>query len=261
MESFLSDWQTLIGSIIGASTPIFFWFFVQKVEKIQKRKNDLILLEKILVTNINTLGESYNTIKTFLNGNFNDVLKDIDTDNASGKYSASYTFFPLFICNPIDIDLTSINSGSGYLDNKLLNIQKTSKDFYLGVEDLRNQLKDTILLHREIIFNKLNPEKAQNYLYKENLIRFKTVVERDMLSKNIKTYLELLITSLVVLRKINKVSLFRWKFKFSGSFKFFKTQKLFKQYININNVFDRIDLMIKSDYDKQYLEIEEKLIK
>jgi hypothetical protein len=250
-----------MGSIIGASTPIFFWFIIEYVQKIKKRKNDLILLEKIIVTNINTLGESYNTIKTFLNGNFNSVLKDIDKDDALGKYSASYTFFPLFICNPIDIDLTSIMSGSGYLDNKLLTIQKMSKDFHLGIEDLRGQLRDNVLLNREIIFNKLNSEKAQNFIYKENLKGFKLVVERDMLGKNIKTYLELLVTSLVVLRKINKVSLFRWKFKFSGSFKFFKTQKLFKQYININNVFDRIDLMIKDDYDKQYSEIDKKLIK
>lgn len=250
--SILKNWQNLLGAFLGAAIPISFWFYIEWYRKRKKFKEGLYYLEKLLVYNINAVGESHRTIKDFIKNRLVELIDRIDQATVEKRYAVHTAFLPLF-SYPTDENLFSINTNSGYLDNKLLQIFGMTKDFSLAIDDLRNQFSSTVELNYKLAFGKLNGPVPQNNEYKKNIEEFIKVVERDLFGKNEKIYIKALVSTRVAVSKIRDIGLQRWRIKFSPSFKFFMDNKKLEKFKS--ETFDRIDQFLKKEVDVQIEEI------
>ena len=215
MINFLDKWQTLVGAAIGASMPILFWFFVEWRRRKKERIENWYYLERILVHCINSLVDTRRTIRIFLDGNLEKTISNIQGNIEKSAYSSDRTFFPLFEANLVEESLLKIQTGSGYIDNKIGDVFRLSKDFTWSIEDIKRQFEDTINIQCKIAFSKLNPPDVQGRQYINSLKSFRACVERDILDKNIKIFIKVLMETRVALMELREIGLFRWKLKFS----------------------------------------------
>ncbi len=243
ISGFSYKWQTLVGAFIGALTPVTFWFFVKWYQNRSQYKENLFYLEKIFVLHINNLNDIQTTLEQFIEGKLNPLIALIEERTAQGGYSTDRTFFPLFFTGLIDNDLLKINSKSGYLENKIVQSLKMSKDFVLSIEDIRNQFKDVIHQYNELAIRKINPFHLHNEAYKTAMEEFRRVLHDEIFGINIKIFMKQLIITRAAFNNIKSLGLIRWRFKFSATFKYFKNESEFKKFQN--NSFERVDKYIK----------------
>ena len=251
----LKNWQNLAGAFLGAAAPISFWFYIERNRKQRKFKEDLYYLEKLLTYNINIVTQNHKTIKDFIEKRLVELINRIDQTTGERKYALHTAFLPLF-SHPTDENLFNINTNSGYLDNKLLQISAMTKDFSLAIDDLRNQFSSTVAVNFKLAVNKLNSPVAQNNEYKRNIEEFIKAVKRDLFEKNEKFYIEALVSARVAANKLRDIGLLRWRIKFSPYFKFFINRRKLEKFQSES--FDRIDQFFKEKVDTQIKEIEEK---
>ena len=258
MEEFIYRWQELFGAIIGAALPFVFWFMTRGIESYYKNKENLLYLEKIIVSNINNVLDIEVTIKKFLDNQLKTLEGNVRKHLASNpySYSADMAFFPLFATNLIEENYLKVSSRSSFLDNKLLQVFKMSKDFAHSIEDFRLQFKETLQSNKDMILNKSNPPLIQNTMYLTNLEAFKEAVERDLLNGNVKTYLNLLTRTYVALMEINRLGIYCWRYKFSPSFRYFKNYKELKEFKK--GMFERVEDYIKPIVEEKLKNFSEK---
>lgn len=253
----LDHWQTLIGAIIGAAAPLLLWFIFESISNRRKRRNNLIFLEKLIVHYINTIVDTKHTVREFLNSKIATAISNIDADTAAGRYSIGAIFFPLFAVHPLEDNLLSIWSESGYLDNKILTVFRMSRDFSLIIDDLRQQFKETLIQNEKMAFAAVNSPAAQNAQFKSNLLNYKAVVERDLFETNIVIYIKHLATALVAVREMSRMGLLFWKLKFSAKFRLLWSPKD-KQDYHLNGpiaAHNRIDRYLKDKLESQLADI------
>lgn len=218
-------WQALIGAMVGAAAPVAFWFFIEWRKRVKRRKENLYYIEKALVLNINMVGEAHRTVSRFIELKLNILIQHINEDIKAGRYSLNLAFLPLFNCKPADNNIFRLNTGSGHLDNKLMQIYIMSRDFAESINDLRSQFYSTVELHRMMALNKLNPPKEQGELFRDNVKEFIRIINDEFFNMNIKNYLRALIRTRIVANTYRKWGNRYWQLKFSPKYKFFWTQK------------------------------------
>lgn len=249
----LYKWQALIGALLGAAAPISLWFLKEWYQRRKNHKNNLYRLEKFLVYNINNVVDARDTIYNFIENKLGELIEHIK-QNSDKTYSIDVAFFPLFMAHPIDENIISLNSGSGYLDNKMLKIFKMSKDFASAVDDSRRQFEYTLETSRNIAFMKLVSPVDQKNQYIENIEAFRTMVRRDLFDKNIKVYIQTLVSARIGINFLRDIGIFRWQFKFSPKYRYFKNKQEFKKFCE--GTHKRIDKFFKEKVDTQVKERE-----
>ena len=247
-------WQALVGALIGAAVPISLWLLKEWYQEHKNRRDDLYHLEKLLVYNINNVDIARNDINSFIKNKIGELIKHIKQNNHDKTYSIDTAFFPLLATHPIDENILSINTGSGYLDNKMIKIFKMSKDFALAIDDSRRQFEYTVEINRNIAFMKLISPPNQKNQYIQNIEAFREMVKRDLFEGNIKPYIRILISARVGIDFLRDVGIFRWRLKFSPRFKCFKNKQELKKFIEGTG--ERIDAFFKKRVDKQIQKIE-----
>ena len=256
--SVIKEWQELIGSFLGASIPIVFWFFVRYVESRSDRKESLLYMQKNLVQNINMLIDTNDTLRKFVKTQLGDLKKNVKQRISEKQYSADRCYLPNFSASVVADEIVSRSSGSGYIDNKMLQIHTLTKEISVGINDIRNQFNDTVVLHMNMAFSKMNPAELHNREYLRNIEDFEAVLSRDIFNQNIPVAIKLFTDTLVAIEYLNEIGLYRWKYKFSGrSFKVFKTKKSFVEFGK--NAHERIAKFLLPKFDLRMKEINEKL--
>ncbi len=255
MVQFLLNWQALIGSIIGASIPIIGALLAWWYTRYRVYRENLYFLQRTIVYTINNLLETRRTILKFTDNHLKELLKNIEECNLEERYSLNRAFFPLFNVHAIDVNLLKISTKSGYLDNVLAKVVEMSKDFPLIVADAANQFRQTLELSERIAFGKQNSVKVHNQEFKKQIVEYDKFIKRELIENNISIYLKSLVTALVCIVELYEIGYFRWKFRFSSYFKFFKNRK---DYLNfVEGSFDRVDNHFKDKIEKKLAEIEE----
>ncbi len=248
----LYEWKTLVGALLGAATPISLWFLRELYKEHANHKEYLYCLERIIGYNINGVIDARNTINHFIKNRLPKLIRRID--QSGNSYFVGSAFLPLFTVHPINEDVFKSTTGSVYLDDKMIQLFKISKDFMVAIDDLRQQFIYTVDLNREIATKKLNTAQQQNNEYKMNIQEFIKTVEQDLFEKNIKTYIQVLSTARISINTLQNIGLPLWKFKFEGHFKFFKNKRDFKEFRS--KTFERIDKFLEEKVAKQIEEIE-----
>lgn len=245
-------WQTLIGALIGAGTPLTFWFFTTWYQKRQNYRNDLVLLEKLLVYNLNTALNNETTILHFIKTKLLPLLNQIEDRKQKGIYSTDVAYFPLFP-TPSDEGLLTIKLKSNYLANKVMQVASMSKSLSFAIKDIREQFKDVIQINKEIGILKLNPPALHNQQYQENVTEFKKILEDEMLGNNIKLYIKTLLSAMIPLQEYLKIGNFKWERKFSHKFRYFKNKKELMAFRDGGS--ERMETYFKPKVDARIVEI------
>ena len=250
----LYEWQTLIGAFLGAATPISLLFLTEWYKKRKEHKEHLYRLEKFLVYCINDTIDSSLTIKKFVDDRLTELIDNINERTKNGIYSVDAAFFPLTSRHSIDEAFFDVDTGSGYLDNKLLQVLKTSKDFATAIDDARQQFTNTIQVNRDMSFGKLNPAKIQNEAYKTNIQDFMKMMKRDLTDNNTKIYMRILLSARVELNALRDIGVIRWRLKFEAHFKYFRNRQDLKRYFD--NTYERIDKFFEKEIDTEFKKME-----
>lgn len=254
LVQFIYDWQTLVGSLLGAGVPISLWFIKENYENYKIHKEYLDRLVKIIISNLNYVKDVHNIMNRFVKNNLQEVINNIDQRTKSNQYSFDNTFLPL-IPHPIDDHIFNDSTKSNYLDNKILQAFKMSKDIATGIDDLRGQLANTLEINRNMIFNKANDPQIQNDLYKSNIEDFKKIIEHDILGSQLKIYLRVLASAYVGINFLQNHGILYWQFKFQPHFKFFKSKKNLQRFKE-DLLFHSIDKFFKEKVDAQVSRVE-----
>ncbi len=238
------SWQELLGSIIGATTPLVYWLLGQWYQKQKEKRENLVFLEKVLVHQINNLIDIRQTLKDFFEYKIKELLMHIEANTKEGRYAVDITFYPLFSVNMLDDSLYKIDSGSGYLDNKLNQLVRMSRDFKLSIDDSRRQFENTIQQNHTMCLMKLNSQTAQNEVFKENIESFDRIMKESLIDKNIKIYLKNVAETRAVVSVLREKGFFFWKRKFQYiTFKFFLRYSDIRKYRK--EAFSRIDKYVE----------------
>lgn len=253
MIKLLDHWQTLVGSAIGAITPLFILWYVEWNKSKKEKKEYLYFLERVIVDQINALIETENTIKNFISTKIKTLLNHID-ENPDDAYSVDSIFFPLFSVRSLPEDVNRTSSGSGYIDNKIGKIYAVSKDFPHIIDDLRLQLKHTLDINEKMSVMKLNSAQAQKNQLKRNILEYEKVLKDELLGKNIPIFTKLLAETLVSIRKRNTLGSLFWVIKFDPKWKFYKTKTEYK--IAREKIMNDMDICFKQDTNLLLKEIE-----
>jgi len=252
MVHLLFKWQDLVGAFLGASAPFLLWWFAQKYEKGQARKEHLYYLARVLNDQVNTIIGVKKTIEAFLANQLSDLLTNIE-NNPEGVYSADYAFLPLFSVRPLDDKTHEHTTGSNYVDNKIDQSYNRSHDFPLGINDLRGQFIHTLEMNKEIAFNKLNSSESQKVLFKAQVAEFIKIVRRDIIETNIPLYLKTLIQTEVALKELARIGILKWSFRFDAKYRFYWNRKSFL--MARNKSYENIEEFFRLDVEKQLKEI------
>lgn len=250
---FIDKWQALIGALVGAAAPISLWFLKELYRRHKNHKDNLYRFEKSLVHDINNVVDARNTIYNFIEDKLGELIKHIRQNN-NDVYSIDVAFFPLFTVHSIDENIVSLNTGSGYLDNEIIRIFKMSNDFASAIDDLRQQFAYTAETSRNIAFMKLVSPVDQKDQYVQNIEAFREAVRRDLFDKNVKIYIRTLVSTRTGINFLRDIGIFRWQFKFSSRYRYFKNRQELKKFDE--EIYERIDKFFKEKIDTQIKKIE-----
>lgn len=252
MIKLIYEWQTLVGAFVGAATPFAFWMFTKYSERRNKKREDLLFVEKEIVAAINNLADIKLTLTNFLEKNVEDLQQSIKEANLQEAHCGSVTYMPMFHAHALDGNLNQVSAGNGYLDNQLLEILAFSRELTAQMFDIRFQFESTVSTAKELAHNKINNYKFHNDSYLENLERYKVMVRDDVIGKNLYTYLRSLTKTYVVTMELRKIGSFMWHLKFSSSFRFFVSSGEHKKYKG--KAIERIDAFIDPIYEEKHKE-------
>lgn len=246
-------WQTLVGSAVGAVTPLFILWYAEWYKEKKEDEQYLYFLQRSIVDQINLVVEMRETIIIFLDSKISVLLNNIDS-NPSSAYSVDGIFLPMFSVRSLPEEVNSRSSNSGYIDNKIGKIYAISKDLPHIVDDIRLQLKHTIEMNEKIAFGKLNSPEVQKDQYKRNVQDYEKVLKEDILGKNIPVYLKLLAQSLVAVKKKSNTKSFFWKIKFDPKYRFYITNKAYLR--DREKIMEKLDQYFKSEVDELLIDID-----
>ncbi|HTK33180.1 MAG TPA: hypothetical protein VL335_01385 [Candidatus Paceibacterota bacterium] len=205
-------WQDLIGAMIGAASPFVLWWVAYKYEQRRKYYNQLYGIDRMIIDQINLIGEMRNTISTFLDKKIPELISNINAEK-TGAYYVGPAFIPLFSIRPLTDNLSEITTKSGYVDNKLAHCYKLSKDIPFIIDDVRRQFDYTLEINEKLSLAKLNSAEVQKQSYVDQLNEFSKVMKKEILETNIPIYLRLLAKTSVAVTQLRQDGILRWRFR------------------------------------------------
>lgn len=253
MLDFIFRWQTLIGAIIGASTPFVLWWFTEMCRRYREYKDGIELLEKLIVDQMNLLIDAKRTIGIFVDEKISKLIQALESDK-SDAYNVGLVFFPLFSIRQLDSSIHNINTKSGYVYSKIAKIFSISADFPLIMDDLRRQFEYTLQNNRELSLLKVNSPEIQKTAFIGDLKRYAQVVNYEMLKVNIPVYLKVLAEAKIALSTLRKIGYIRWQLRFNPKCRFYFKKENYKKHLE--SVSDKIDQYFRGDVRKLLEEID-----
>jgi hypothetical protein len=233
----LDKWQQLVGSIIGAGTPLALFLISEAREKRKKQKEFYLLLEKNIISAINNLADIDNMLHRFIDVQLKNHKKHINEDEKAGRYSIGQAFVPLSATFTLDKDILKTSTPSSYLENLIMDVVSTSQELPLLLVDIGRQFERTMSFTAQIGMMKLNSHTGHNKAVLDNLAEFEKFLEEQTFGANIPIYLRKLVSTKIALQAMSKWGLKRWKktFDFKSGFTLDVSQKMtdyFKPEVN-----------------------------
>lgn len=245
IRNFLFSWQSLAGAFLGAISPIIIILLTRKLSEQEKYSNNLLLTQKLLVDNINSVVTARDDIRQFIDTRLQKLIVDIQDRIKTGSYSFDLTFFPAINPDPISIEILGIHFRSNYINNKLVFIHRKSIDLETSIKEIRNQFSETTRIQRELSLALIalnNPQKlAQEYL--NNVILFKKELEQTVL-KNFDLYINMSRRALRAVQLYEALGQYGWEKKFTSKHNFILNRQQ-KKKMNAG-IYEKIDSYINA---------------
>ena len=202
IKDILFKWQTLIGSAIGAASPLLIWFVIEKISKEKGRREKLRLIHRLLATEVNRLNEFKNNLDHFFETKLDRKVQSLK-DNTD-RVDIGEIFLPISFLPEAHESFISTETGSGLLDNQLSLLHGMIQDIRAGQDEMRHQLRTALEIHRQLcVLEKGNPQERSRELV-SNLEAFKKALSEEEYEKNLPTILKALIFAMVVTKDVEK---------------------------------------------------------
>jgi len=220
IKDFIYKWQALV----GASIPIIFTVAMFRYQNKKNFKQNLGLLENILVRSMNDLNELKDELLLFINRL--DLLIKGGNQIEEKKYYIGWSNFPI---HEIEFDNRLINTKtkSLYLANKLMFGHIILKSINSQITGFREEFIGLMNKNHDIIISYKDPQKGvgfspqdQKDLLLSGLSSMRKVLNDIIIEKNIPTAIEVLLKSRVYLLKYIKHIHFT-KLFYEGPFNYF----------------------------------------
>lgn len=258
-ESFLHEWEVLIGSALGPFLAIILSllaYFMKRVYEKWKDKREAIRRAEIsftqtinhILTSVEQLDYFVDRVKLII-----EAIKNI-TDEKS--YALNGTNFPPVINIHFDEELLKLKFKSYYLHNKILIIEYIVRWTNNTISQFREDFLG-FLKKNEFVVTCGVPPKLQREGYVQNLEEFIKEVEKfikTLKEKNVKTIVQAKVYNLKLMEKYLRTI---WKYE-RGHFKYFKTKKKMLKYAKKLEMPDVIDNLIEKEVIGLINESEEK---
>ena len=248
ITNFIHRWQTLVGAAVGVAIPIIFTVAMFRYQNKKNFKQDLGLLEKILVRSMNDLNELRDELLLFI-GRLDHLIEGVNQIEEN-QYYAGLSNFPV---HEIEFDSRLINTktGSLYLANKLMFGHIILKSIHFQITGFREEFISLMNRNHDIIVSYKDPQKGigiapreQKLLLLSGLQSIRKVLNDDIVGKNIPTAIEVLLKSRTYLLKYIKHAYFT-KLFYEGPFNYF-----IKKEDGINTLEKRISKDIEVEFKK-----------
>lgn len=244
ITNFIHSWQTLV----GAAIPIIFTVAMFRYQNKKNFKQNLGLLENILVRSMNDLNELRDELLLFV-GRLDSLIEGINQIDEN-KYYAGASNFPIHEIEFND-KLINTKTGSLYLANKLMFGHIILKSINSQITGFRGEFIGLMNKNHDIIISYKDPQKGigispqeQKDLLLSGLSSMRKVLNDDMVGKNIPTAIEVLLKSRTYLLKYIKHAYFT-KLFYEGPFNYF-----IKKEDGINALEKRISKDIEKELEK-----------
>ena len=120
LKAMADHWQQLLGSLIGAATPISL-FLLSEIYQSNKKRNEFFLtLEKSIITAINNLSDIDLMLHRFVDVTLKVMESRINEDTKSNRHSVCQAFVPLSYTFTFDKGILKETTGSSYLENLVM---------------------------------------------------------------------------------------------------------------------------------------------
>ena len=86
IKFFLHEWEQLVGSFMGASATIIVWWVAEKYQQVNRKKEEVLYLERVIVDQINMVLEAEKITNIFIDETLERLKKDV-SNNPEGVYS------------------------------------------------------------------------------------------------------------------------------------------------------------------------------
>lgn len=198
------NWQTLVGAFIPiAFTVAMFWYQNKK-----SFKQDLGLLEKIIVQSINDLDVLRDELELFVS-RVSDLINNVNSV-AENQYYVGLTNFPVHQVQ-FDNRISNTRTRSLYLANKLMMSYVILKSINSQISGFREDFNNLMMRNHDIVVAYKNPKegigispKDQKDLLLSGLISMRDTMRDDVVGKNIPTAINVLLRARTYLLKYIK---------------------------------------------------------
>ena len=181
--------------------------------------------------------------------NVRKIIKEVRKVSDSSTFVLDFTNFPAIPGIYLDKELMYRESGSLYLHNAILNINRIITQIDENTSHFRDEYARLLGNNREMALSKLLTPEEHRKSYAKNLSRFIEMVEGSIDStrtNNIKFIVKAKIYNLKLHEK-----LFRTILKYEGrSFKYFENRKAYIDYSVPTTVLDRINEVMEPEADR-----------
>ena len=254
----LWHWQELLGSLIGAAIPLSLFLLSRLYFE---HKDYLELLEKVHVLAINNLADIDEMIIKFRDGNLQKQSDEVGRASAKTHFVGK-TFFPLTSTYVFPDEIAKHTTRSNYIDNLVLKAAARSKDLPLMMQDARAQFMELYEIHRQLMqIKQASPDMINiniNEGLHENLKGYKEFLNDEWRTKNLPTYLHILVearTALTIYRKLGAFTgWIRWRRRWAPvSFKYFRRRSDIKDWRE--SARERIEKFLQPKVEEEYAKI------
>lgn len=244
--SFIEDWQSLFGALVGAAAPLGILLYTRRT---LDRRDYLIKSYKRVIGAVRNILEVDSHFDDFRNIRIQKLLVDLEQRISDGGASGpALIFFPPVPRMTIDDSILEREGGSGYVETLLLGAGSASKSFALLIDDAQKKFESMLKTHDAMFYGKLT---SHVNLHKDLQQKMKTYQEYlgEFFYPSLHIYVQQMVKTRVIVRSFIIRGRILWRFRFEPSFKYFLSLKKMHLYIDTNH--RKIDYYYKNDVEKE----------
>jgi hypothetical protein len=256
----LFQWQTIIGSFLGACLPLWFYFWRRNSERKEKEEEDSRekdrkieedrkeAFRRVEISCSLALHHIYTSIEQLEDfvSRIRSIISSIEEIDDETTYCLNETNFPPIINIYFDIELTKMKFKSYYLHNKILGIEYIIRWANSSMQQFRDDYEKLIRKNElmvNISLSKTIPTKTQRNDYANNLKWFIQMVEKvlsNLKRENIKSIFQAKVYNLKLMNDFNA------------------TKEKFENGKNEIEIIDLVNSMLEAEVQKMKTEAERK---
>jgi|SRR3989344_1275927 len=252
----LSEWQTLIGSFLGAFVPLVITGLAFALRHAYSKRETRRLATRTFIQDLNFALTELISMRTNIDL-FSARLSAILVQHwPTDKHMLARTNFPNVIPHPLDkaILRTATVLRSAYLITQAQDLYSKTSEAWSFFGSLKEDYNRNLDMHQALLVTEHVLKGDANLVYRDGLEAMQRVMRNPILSNNIPTLIRILVKTRIAASTYAKHPYWwRW-YREKGKMRFFLTRSDHQKYQEL--YYERIESLIEEKIDKEVAIIE-----